>query len=377
MSELPTGAPKPIDQPTRPPDMRQSAGTAANPMGSGGAMRAGIDKPLEGTRSADGSAGPVRSGTGSGTRGQSFADWYTSGRTDHPNQPSYANPSGSSGDGPKAIRPIHEVTVVGRPDNTGLRGAGNGIPFVMSDEARMARDTAEGTSRSTEGRMNFENPTYTVSEQVIVGSPPFEPNVSDPEALRIAEGKGRFEVGDVKAFLTGVANALKPFYFPDLPVDPHHARAEWFGRGLADALVAEAAGAAVTAVRVPLESGVKAYSVALEIKLKPGEIPAYVSDQTRRNLHRLGGQEEVAKKINEWRTSLNPETRAVGERMTELLKNPADWILHHDTEQKGVLQLIPRSQHVAAELQETLHVFLRPDGTRVRGGGYLRWGREY
>jgi hypothetical protein len=56
----------------------------------------------------------------------------------------------------------------------------------------------------------------------------------------------------------------------------------------------------------------KAYSVALEVKLTPGEVPDYVSDAGRRTRHKDIGQDFVYKLVDGWNKSLNPEERELG-----------------------------------------------------------------
>ncbi|MGH3741749.1 MAG: hypothetical protein ACRDT1_10500 [Micromonosporaceae bacterium] len=90
-------------------------------------------------------------------------------------------------------------------------------------------------------------PVQTVAEQVIVGEASYEAKLA--YAKRYAGGRGHIEPGDVKALGIGFWNALKPFYLPDVPVEPQHAGAEHMGRELALNLAFEGAGAALGAAR--------------------------------------------------------------------------------------------------------------------------------
>ncbi|AEB44326.1 hypothetical protein VAB18032_16100 [Micromonospora maris AB-18-032] len=80
-------------------------------------------------------------------------------------------------------------------------------------------------------------------ELIIEAPMPFEPQVSHPEAKRYVEGKGRIEGSDLKAFGIGMVNAVKPGQ--ELPVDPYNQRAEWYGRGFAEAMAGQVAGGGV------------------------------------------------------------------------------------------------------------------------------------
>jgi hypothetical protein len=50
---------------------------------------------------------------------------------------------------------------------------------------------------------------------------------------------------------------------------------------------------------------------------------------------------------------------------------PKGWTWHHHPYQEGLVQLMPRSQHEARELQAVLHPF------KYGAGGFARWGHKY
>ena len=124
-----------------------------------------------------------------------------------------------------------------------------------------------------------------------------------------------------------------------------------------------------------------AYSVALEVKLTPGDVPSWVDARARRKLHRQFGEAQVFELVNFWNRSLNPEERELGKQMNELIKNSNDWHLHHVPEQPGVLQLVYAEQHQSAVFQDLFHpIYIDSFGGKIRTrrrGGFSRWGVRY
>ena len=88
-------------------------------------------------------------------------------------------------------------------------------------QRRPVRPKRERGTAVTPGSAGREQ-VIDLPEQVIEGEVPFEPQVSHPDAKRYVEGKGRIEASDLKAFGTGMVNALKPG--EKLPVDPYNQR---------------------------------------------------------------------------------------------------------------------------------------------------------
>lgn len=109
-----------------------------------------------------------------------------------------------------------------------------------------------------------EPPVQTVAETVIVGEPPFQPEVSDPRALAAAKGMGHIELGDVAQFFKGLynggVNALPvlsgPVIWPlvlaaEIPkaeIDPRFGGAGIMGEQLGENLAFEAVGLVSAAV---------------------------------------------------------------------------------------------------------------------------------
>ena len=76
-------------------------------------------------------------------------------------------------------------------------------------------------------------------------APQFEPQVSDPEALRQAEGMGHIEGGDIVQFGKGLVMGATFGKGPNWDIDPHYSGAAEVGRQLGQNLVLELTGAAV------------------------------------------------------------------------------------------------------------------------------------
>lgn len=233
-----------------------------------------------------------------------------------------------------------------------------------------------------------------------------------PEAWKAI--KSMFDIGPLHdiATVAGMVEEILPYNAPDhfLAAGSHAKRWIWFsqrgqtGAGLLELLEGHfEAGSAVGSAEMGAavaKGGVvfftaaaknsaklanvaaskpKVYSVALEVKLKPGEVPSWVSDSGRRERHRNIGQNDVAVLLEGWSKSLNPEERKLGIEMKKLLKNSEQWHLHHDPQNAGVLQLVPVIQHQSPALQDVLHPLVGKlsNGTTGRVGGFFIWGVEY
>ncbi|MBW4027844.1 MAG: hypothetical protein HIU93_10615 [Acidobacteria bacterium] len=217
-------------------------------------------------------------------------------------------------------------------------------------------------------------------------------------------------VGQLKDLATAldIVEDLDPYNIPDhfLAAGAYAKRWVWFsqrgqtGRGLVELLRGHleassavgsaetggallksgvAMGAAAIAKRTTVAEAPQAYSVALQINLNLGEVPAYVSDAGRRARHRDIGQVAVFDLVNGWRTSLNPEERALGARMQKLLKNSNDWQLHHNSHNEGILELVFTNQHQDAAFADLFHPVVGKVSNRTTGrvGGFYIWGLAY
>jgi hypothetical protein len=109
---------------------------------------------------------------------------------------------------PAPVGPIDEVIVRGvRPDRSGSRAPPQpGPPLHMPYRAPPdVRPEHQATPRHEAAPPAVQ----TTREIVIVAEPaPFDREESDPEALAAAEGRGRIELGDLRAFARGGFNGL-------------------------------------------------------------------------------------------------------------------------------------------------------------------------
>ena len=224
-------------------------------------------------------------------------------------------------------------------------------------------------------------------EMVIDDVPiPYEPEVSDPEALERAQGAGHIEAGDYEQFGKGLYNGLADWFgLPEFDVDERYAGAEQMGRELGQNLALEGAGAVAArglkAAGALLKGGMKTpkvYPVIMEIQLKT-HWPKYLSDAARRGRHYEEGVEEISARIAALRKSPVKEDRALAKQLDRLLENPSDFALHHDPQQEGVMQLIPAAVHQAPEFQDLLHPLVGVVGSQRlrRIGGYFIWGINF
>jgi RHS repeat-associated protein len=248
----------------------------------------------------------------------------------------------------------------------------------------------------------------TVQETVITGEIPFEPEVSYGPALEAAQGRGHIEMGDVaqfgKGLYHGVIEAASILFgpllgsviehnAPRMAVDPRYAGAEMMGRQLGENLsyeatagvgliaskglkATEAIGATLSkskALSTATGSG-RAYSVAVEVELQSVWGPG-IPNELRRNLHRIEAQELIAEQVQKLLKSADPVERKAGRQLVKLLADPSEWNVHHDAFRQGMMQLVPRAQHYARELQDLLHPYIIPFVRRV--GGFAIWGHLY
>jgi RHS repeat-associated protein len=158
--------------------------------------------------------------------------------------------------------PIGYVDPTGRGGTPILTPSGQPTPLVYLDpDEPAARSAVPSTSISGPGSVNSNTPAPAKPKAAAKpASPPpkpaaqpaakpsapagqeFEPAVSDPEALRQAEGMGHIEGGDVAQFLKGLWNGPSSWVGgPEFETDPHYAGAAEVGRQLGENLVIEVA----------------------------------------------------------------------------------------------------------------------------------------
>ena len=169
-------------------------------------------------------------------------------------------------------------------------------------------------------------------------SPKDDPEVSDPEALRYAEGVGKIEAGDVEQFGKGLWNGPASWVnAPQFDIDPHYGGAAWVGEEMGKNLVLEVLtagvgkliGLGVGKARTILRGGEAAADAARVIEIKgPREVAGSMSKETPAAAKKIkylneltdaefdaymqskfGAKWERAKEIGDWPDSGGPGTR--------------------------------------------------------------------
>jgi RHS repeat-associated protein len=118
----------------------------------------------------------------------------------------------------------------------------------------------------------------------------------------------------------------------------------------------------------------RAYSVAVEVTLE-SKWGKGIPKALRRKLHRIEAEDLIRKKVETLTESLDPVEKKAGEKLSKLLTNAKDWHVHHDPFRKGAMQLVPKVQHQAKQLQDLFHPYLQKYGKRV--GGFKIWGKQF
>ena len=112
------------------------------------------------------------------------------------------------------------------------------------------------------------------------------------------------------------------------------------------------------------------YSVAAEVRLleKPFGTGrrGHIREANEEVLRRKESDPEYADLLQ--RLGINLERNRWGSAPR---RPPKGWTWHHHPHEEGLVQLMPRSQHEASELQALLHPF------KYRAGGFARWGHKY
>jgi hypothetical protein len=257
-----------------------------------------------------------------------------------------------------------------------------------------------------------EHPVLT--EMVVSAKVPYETEVSDPEVYDwVKNRQGRVGIDDAigaaKGVYEGVRELSDPFGFGVLP--EAKANAKQAAGALIGKEITENLGLEGLAALAPIAKGAKpivksgieeiktglsliggsgkakigaaaakaigsgrAYSVALEVELK-SKWGKGIPKELRRRLHQVEARELIAEEVQALLKSGNPADRKAGEKLAKLLANPSEWHIHHDAFRKGAMQLVPKAQHQARELQDLLHPFIEKYMKRV--GGFKLWGRNF
>jgi hypothetical protein len=112
------------------------------------------------------------------------------------------------------------------------------------------------------------------------------------------------------------------------------------------------------------------YSVAAEVRLLEKPVGTgrrgHIREANEDLLRRKESDPEYADLLQQLGINLerNRRGRAPG-------RPPKGWTWHHHPFEDGLVQLMPRSQHEARELQALLHPF------KYGAGGFARWGHKY
>jgi RHS repeat-associated protein len=325
-----------------------------------------------------------------------------------------ANPlsfTDTGGREPKCTTFIHS-------EPAGLPSEGNPHPISVKTSITICKpssSSSKSTSSATQADVPAqspepppaESPTQYLAETVITGEVPFEPDVSYPPAKEAAQGKGHIEGGDYLQFAKGLYHGLQnaqrilslsmgPLGIVNAVQEPHrlsvdkrYGGAEVMGQHLGENLAFEslpAFGALTKGMRparltnkvieagraiTPIVGSGKAYSVAAEVELECVWGPG-IPDELRRELHRIEAQDKVIQLIERLLASPDPANRKAGWELAELLTKNWEWVVHHHAKRVGIMQIIPKVQHEARELQPFLHPYIIPYIRRV--GGFKVWG---
>lgn len=112
------------------------------------------------------------------------------------------------------------------------------------------------------------------------------------------------------------------------------------------------------------------YSVAAEVRLMEKPVGTgrrgHIREANEDVLRRKESDREYADLLQQ--LGINLERNLWGRAPA---RPPKGWTWHHHPHEEGLVQLMPRSQHEASELQALLHPF------KYGAGGFARWGHKY
>lgn len=118
----------------------------------------------------------------------------------------------------------------------------------------------------------------------------------------------------------------------------------------------------------------RVYSVAVGVKLET-RWGKGIPKELRRKFHRIEAQDEIYKQVQKLLESVDPAEKEAGNKLSKLLSKSEDWHIHHSPFREGAMELVPKVQHQAKQLQDLFHPYINKFKQRV--GGFKIWGHKF
>ena len=175
-----------------------------------------------------------------------------------------------------------------------IPGPGQGSEFIPDSSCAASASPSLFAPVPRPGSKEARTPPLQIPKSVPKAppkpkSPKDDPEVSDPEALRYAEGVGKIEIGDVEQFGKGLWNGPASWVnAPQFDIDPHYGGAAWTGEEMGKNLALEVLTAGVGKLigfgigkaRAILRGGEEVADAARAIEIKgPREAAGAVSKE--------------------------------------------------------------------------------------------------